>query len=88
MKHISPENHKEVVKTLALRLFTIEELCTRSISGKKSALGADKPREPLDGHRMSLLVKLMREKCPGVDRKIMIEKLQNVQKVLRRGQKN
>ena len=45
VKHISPEIHTEVGKTLALWLFTTEELCTGSISEKRAVLGADTPRE-------------------------------------------
>ena len=84
--HISPDNIRDVVKILALRIFNVKELCTRSITGKGSSKAGDKPRESLDGHKVALLEKLVREKCPTIHHRDFMEKLQNVQKVLRRKQ--
>ena len=84
VKNFSEQQYREVLKTLALKVFTKEELAKRSISGKKCAKSGETPRLPLDQEKMALLEKLFLDKCPTMNHKIFMEKLQNIQKVLRR----
>jgi hypothetical protein len=86
--HMGADTPKKIIKTLALRLFSGKELNGRSITGKRSVKSADAaPRPPLDGERMELLEKLVRERCPDTTHKELVETVQNLQKVLRQQDK-
>ena len=78
VKNYSEQQYREVLKTLALKV------AKRSISGKKCAMSGETPRLPLDQEKMALLEKLFLDKCPTMNHKIFMEKLPNIQKVLRR----
>lgn len=73
---------QDIVKKLAVRVFTREELITKSISGKRSAKSSESPRPALDPVKLSQIEHIARKK--GVEHRSFIEKLQNLQKVLRR----
>jgi hypothetical protein len=60
----------------------LEELKSRSISGKRSWSAKD-PRPPLDQQKLQRLENVVREKC-AVGHREFVDKFQNVQKVLRR----
>jgi hypothetical protein len=72
-----------ITKLLSAQFFTTEELVSSSISGKKSAKSGDVCRPPLNAEKVGAMENVVREKC-GINRKEFVEKLQNVQKVLRR----
>ena len=84
VKNFSAIQFCEILKTLALKVFTKKELAEKPISGKKCAKSGDNPRQPLDPERMALLEKLFLEKCPDMNHKVFMEKLQNIQKVVTR----
>ena len=71
-----------IVKLIALKLFTKDELISCSISGKRSARSTN-PRPPLDIGRFKVLTQLVSEKIPTASYPDIREKFQNVQKVLR-----
>jgi hypothetical protein len=72
-----------VIRILLERVFSRQELETRSITGKRSIKSGDLPRPPLDNRRFQLLLAVCRLKCPTLAYKFFIETIQNVQKVLR-----
>ncbi|XP_066574798.1 uncharacterized protein LOC136764542 isoform X2 [Amia ocellicauda] len=82
--HLSDDAVQEVMKILVLKVFKREELHCCSVTGKRSVKSGENPRPPLHPERLDWLEALVREKCPSVTHKIFVEKLQNIQKVLRR----
>lgn len=77
-------NVSQAITTLLKTLFTNEELKSCSITGKKSPKCIGQPRPPLDQGKFEKLCECVRAKFPGTEKKIIIEKIQNIQKVLRR----
>jgi hypothetical protein len=74
------------VEILIAKLFTQDELRNQSISGKKTVkCGANDPRLAMDQEKLSLLQDIVLNKFPNcASRKCIVEKIQNIQKVLRR----
>ena len=74
------------VEILVLKLLSEEDLKNQSVSGKRSAkCGADGPRPPMDPSKLTLLQDIVINKFPNeASRKGIVEKIQNMQKVLRR----
>ena len=84
--HLSPEQEKDrrtIVKTLALQFFTEEQLATHSLSGKKGPKQAGDCRPALDQAKLSSLERMVRQKC-CINHKDFVEKMQSVQKVIRK----
>ena len=77
-------NVSQAITTLLKALFTNEELKSCSITGKKSPKCTGQARPPLDQGKFERLCESVRAKFPGTEKKIIIEKIQNIQKVLRR----
>ncbi len=84
VSHLQSESVIEIIKLLAFTIFSKEELKDGSISGKKSFKSGEAVRPALDQAKVGQLERLVRRKCPSVDRRVFVDKLQNVQKVLRR----
>lgn len=75
------------VEILVAKLFSQEEdLKNKSVSGKRTVkCGANGPRPAMDQEKVRLLQDTVMNKFPEVtNRKCIVEKLQNIQKVLRR----
>ena len=74
------------VDILIGKLFTPDELRNQSISGKKTVkCAANGPRPAMDQEKLSLLQDIVLNKFPNcASRKCIVEKMQNIQKVLRR----
>jgi len=77
---------KGAVEILIAKLFTQDELRNQSISGKTTVkCGANDPRLALDQEKLSLLQDIVLNKFPNcASSKCIVEKIQNIQKVLRR----
>ena len=84
VEHLNSNNIVEVIKTLACIIFAKEELISHSLSGKKSSKCINDARPPMDQEKLGKLQTLVRTKCPSVTSKLFTEKMQNLQKVLRR----
>ena len=83
VKHLTDEI--EILKTLTFQIFTREEIKNCYLTGKKTAKCQDRAVRPaLDQAKLQKLEGLVRQKCPGLSHKQFMEKLQNVQKVLRK----
>lgn len=76
----------ECVKILATEVFTEQELQDCSISGKRTCKSSPAGvRPPLDQQTLQVIETIMKEKDPAtVNHKWFVEKIQSVQKVLRR----
>ncbi len=85
--HIQTDNIIEIIKVLAFVLFSKDELRDASISGKKSVKSGEVVRPALNQSKLAQLERVVRRRCPSVDRRVFVDKLQNVQKVLRRSAK-
>ena len=72
-----------IVKFVALKIFTTEELLNCSISGKKSVKSVN-ARAPLSQKKLDMFKTLINEKVPDAQWKDIREKFQNVQKVIRK----
>jgi hypothetical protein len=73
------------VKYLLFELFSREEVKRCSISGKKTIKCGDVgPRPPLDQKRFRILLEIVFDAFPTYTRKDIIERIQNIQKVLRK----
>ncbi|KAK5889820.1 hypothetical protein CesoFtcFv8_013403 [Champsocephalus esox] len=74
----------EVVKILALRVFSADELRTHSLTGKKTCkVTPSDPRPALDQARFRQLEQQVRKRC-GVSHSTFMGKVQNLQKALRK----
>ena len=75
----------ECVKILATDVFPEQVLCDSSISGKRSFKSSEAgARPPLPQAVLAAIEKIAREKDNSITHKWFVEKLQSVQKVLRR----
>ena len=83
MKDIADTRPAYLVKFLAFKIFTREELINCSISGKRSVTSKE-TRPPLSQDKFRLLKQLIAEKMPALGHNEIREKFQNVQKVLRK----
>ena len=74
------------VEILIAKLFTQDELRNQSISGKKTVkCGTNGPRPAMDQEKLSILQDIVINRFPNCSsRKCIVEKIQNIQKVLRR----
>ncbi|KAI4796866.1 hypothetical protein KUCAC02_017884 [Chaenocephalus aceratus] len=74
----------EVVKILALKVFSTDELRTHSLTGKKTCkVTPGDPRPALDQARFQQLEQQVRKKC-GVSHSTFMAKVQNLQKAMRK----
>ncbi|XP_034053309.1 uncharacterized protein LOC117533594, partial [Gymnodraco acuticeps] len=74
----------EVVKILALKVFSADELRTHSLTGKKTCkVTPGDPRPALDQARFQQLEQQVRKRC-GVSHSTFMGKVQNLQKALRK----
>jgi len=88
VSHLEPDNILEVVRIISVQVFTSEDLKNHSLSGKKSVKCLEQPQSALNQEKLARLQVLIRSKCPLVTTsKIFMEKIQNLQKVLRRAGK-
>ena len=86
VSHLSRRGGKdllEVLKILALKVFTVQELVGHSPTGKKTCKSGDAVRPPLDLIQFQQLESLVRRKC-DVSHMTFMSKLQNLQKMLRK----
>ena len=74
------------VEILIAKLFTQDELRNQSISGKKTVkCGTNGPRPAMDQEKLSILQDIVINRFTNcTSRKCIVEKIQNIQKVLRR----
>lgn len=83
--------HSEFTQSVDIvlkKIFSSEEILTKSISGKKSIKSsASGPRPAMDQDKMNVLFDVLRWKFPNFARKDVVEKIQNIQKVMRRVEK-
>ncbi|KAI4788918.1 hypothetical protein KUCAC02_035549, partial [Chaenocephalus aceratus] len=74
----------EVVKILALKVFSADELRTHSLTGKETCkVTTGDPRPALDQARFQQLKQQVRKRC-GVSHSTFMGKVQNLQKALRK----
>lgn len=78
------KNVQQCITSVTYSLFTKEELVQCSISGKKSPKSDGQGRPALDQTKVVHLISAIQEHFPDTGRKTIIEKIQNIQKVLRR----
>ena len=77
-------NINEATKRLLLACFTTDELVNSSVTGKRSVkCGTNNPRPPLDLTRFEMVQRLVMDIDHTKDRKWIIGRIQNLQKVLR-----
>ncbi|CAC5392139.1 unnamed protein product [Mytilus coruscus] len=71
---------------LLKKLFTTDEIKNHSISGKtkNSKCGTEGPRPPMDQEKLRIMSSIISEKFTDFSRKMLVEKIQNIQKVYRR----
>ena len=81
-KNFASHNTAAVVKALASHMFSKEELLTRSILGKRSCVCTEFSRPALNPQKLQEFKTIVAEYC-NTSHKDFVEKLQNVQKVLR-----
>ena len=65
-------------------LFTKEELKNCSITGKKSTKSDGCGRPALDQSKANKMFQIILDNFPGTEKKVITEKIQKIQKVLRR----
>ena len=82
--HLGRDSANAIIKVVAQKLFTGQELETHSFTGKPSIKSGEVVRPPLDSVRLDLLEQLARSKCPELTHKLFVETLQNLQKVIRK----
>ncbi|XP_071160837.1 uncharacterized protein [Mytilus edulis] len=67
------------------KLFTTDEIKSHAISGKKSSkCGAEGPRPQIDQEKLRIMSSIISEKFTDFSRKMLVEKIQNIQRVYRR----
>lgn len=74
---------KSITKCLAKRMFSVEQLITCSVTGKRTGKCGDAPRPPLSAVYLAKLQDLVRELSPQYPRRDVLESINNVMKVLR-----
>ena len=82
--YLPQEAVKEIIKAVLFKLFSNEELKKSSISGKATSKTHGNPRQPLAPEKFSLFEEIVRKKIPSLTHREVVEKVQNIQKVLRR----
>ena len=82
--HLGRDSAKGIIKVVAQKLLSGNELETHSLTGKRSVKSGEVVRPPLDSVRLDLLEQLARGKCPELTHTLFVETLQNLQKVLRK----
>ena len=82
--HLGRDSAKAIIKVVAQKLFSGNELETHFLTGKRSVKSGEVVRPPLDSVRLDLPEHLARGKCPELTHKLFVETLQNLQKVLRK----
>ena len=82
--HLGRDSAKAIIKLVAQKLFTGQELETHSLTGKRSIKSGEVVRPPFDSVRLDMLEQLARNKCPELTHKLFVETLQNLQKVIRK----
>ena len=80
------ENEFEAVETLSLSVFGKEALINSSVSGKR-ANSKCAAKKPLDFEKLSSVRRTLKRKFPNIKKKDVTEKIQSVQKKLRRMEK-
>ena len=82
--HLGRDSAKAIIKLVAQKLFTGQELETHFLMGKQSIKSGEVVRPPFDSVRLDMLEQLARNKCPELTHKLFVETLQNLQKVIRK----
>ena len=81
---LASDNFQQSVSKALNAIFSVDELQNCSVSGKKSPKTTGPVRPPLPTERLDKVYSAVLQKFPGSNKKEINEKVQNVQKVLRR----
>ena len=83
VSHLGQGDVNNVLQILAKHLFSDDELCSSSRTGKKTVKCGASPRPPLDTKKFNTLERLVLTKTK-ISKETFVKKFQHFQKVLRR----
>lgn len=88
VQHMGNQDDQEVIKKLAMEVFTKEEQTTCSRTGKKTIKSGDAAKPALDKKKLEKLEQAARTKCPNLTKDLFNKKIDNIIKMERRQLKN